>query len=266
VFLHNLGAGLLRRWYFVLAGVLLTLGGGLFTWSVVPPSYEATSTAVLLPPASLVGEEGNPYLYMGGLDQVLTVLTVRLNSTEVAEPLLQGRGRVEFTVEKNVTTPGPIMLVRATGESRDSAMQLLQDVVAVVPENLIVMQDQLRIPTFSRVDVMTVVQDDEPALMIKDQLRTLLAAVAGGLAMTVLATAVLDRALMNRTIKRGRRTRSGGGQAATHGEVKLDGHRSGVPGSGALDGIPEDDHETMKPSSATLQGGELELPTLAPKK
>lgn len=208
MFLHNLGWGLLRRWYFVLVGILLTAAGGFVTWTVVPPSYEASSTAVLLPPSSLVGENGNPYLYMGGLDQVLTVLTVRLNSTEVAEPLVHGRGNVAFTVQKDSTVPGPIMLVTATAESRESAMQLLRDVVDIVPENLSLMQDQLRIPTFSRVEVMTVVQDAEPELMLRDQLRTLLAAVAVGLAATVLATAVLDRILTNRKTRKMRRTRS----------------------------------------------------------
>jgi hypothetical protein len=67
------------------------------------------------------------------------------------------------------------------------------------------MQDQLRIPTFSRVEVMTVVQDETPALMIKDQLRTLLAVVAAGLFLTVLATAVLDRVLTSRKGRKGRR-------------------------------------------------------------
>ncbi|AXJ09296.1 hypothetical protein [Arthrobacter sp. PM3] len=202
MFLHNLGWGLLRRWYFALAGILITAAGALFVWTAVPPSYQATSTAVLLPPSSLVGEKGNPYLYMGGLEQALTVLTVRLRSAEVEEPLIQGRGDLSYLVEKDPASPGPVMLITATAGSQASAMELLEEVVKVIPANLAVMQDQLRIPTFNRVEVMTVVQDHTAVLLIKDQLRVLLAAVAGGLAVTVLVTALLDRVLTSRRKKR----------------------------------------------------------------
>lgn len=212
MFLYSLGQGLLRRWYCVLAGVLMTAVAGLLTMVVVPSTYQATSTAVLLPPASLVGADGNPYLYMGGLDQVLTVLTVRLNSTEVTEPTLQGLDKASFTVEKDPTTPGPIMLITATGDSQQNAMRLMEKVVQIVPDNLVLMQDQLRIPAFSRVEVMTVVQDESAELLLKDQLRLLLAVVAVGLALTVLATAVLDRGLTNR---KSRKERAGQTDEAT---------------------------------------------------
>jgi hypothetical protein len=206
MFLHNLGLGLLRRWYIVLAGILVTAAGGLFVWTTVPPSYQATSTAVLLPPSSLVGDKGNPYLYMGGLEQALTVLTVRLSSTEVAGPLLQGHKDLTYSVEKDPTSPGPILHISATGNSQESAMQLLDRVIQVIPGNLQLMQDQLRIPSFSRVEVMTIVQDHTAAVLIKDQLRVLLAAISGGLALTVLVTALLDRVMISRRIRRDERT------------------------------------------------------------
>jgi len=220
MFLHNLGEGLLRRWYFVLAGLLLTGMAAGYTWTAVPPMYRATATSVLVPPSSLVGENGNPYLYMSGLDQALTVLTVRLNSAEVVDPLLQSHRDASLTVEKDVTTPGPIMRVTATDSSREGVMQLLQDAARIVPANLSVMQDQLRIPAFSRVTAMTVVQDDVPALMTKDRLRVILGVIALGLAVTVLGTAVADRMMTRRRNRRGRRT----GQTAAQGgdeEVEL---------------------------------------------
>ena len=101
--------------------------------------------------------------------------------------------------------PGPVMLITATGNSQASAMELLDEVVQVIPANLAVMQDQLRIPTFSRVEVMTIVQDHTAVLLIKDQLRVLLAAVAGGLAVTVLVTALFDRVMISRRKKKDER-------------------------------------------------------------
>jgi hypothetical protein len=196
---------------------------------------------------------------MGGLDQVLTVLTVRLNSTELAEPLIQSRGNAGFTVERDPTTPGPIMLITATGDSREHAMQLLEDVVRAVPENLSVMQDQLRIPTFSRVQVMTVVQDEVPELMIKDQLRTLLAVLALGLGLTVLATAVLDRARRDR---RGRRAGPTADQLSL--PVKLMRREDAVEPSS---GIPRTASGGRLGDAVELQGNDQELivPTLATK-
>jgi hypothetical protein len=132
---------------------------------------------------------------MGGLESVLSVLNVRLNSAEVAEPLLDGRDNVKYVVERYTNSPGPVLLVTTQAESAGSAMQMMDDVLRILPENLEILQNQLRIPTFSRVEVMTIVQDKNPEVLIKDQLRTVLIAVAAGLALTVVVTGLMDRVL-----------------------------------------------------------------------
>jgi hypothetical protein len=154
------------------------------------------------------------------------------------------------------------MLVTATGDSRESAMQLLKDVVRIVPENLSLMQDQLRIPTFSRVEVMTVVQDDTPDMMIKDQLRTLLALLATGLALTVLATAILDRVMTTRKNK-GRRTQSAAEPQSFPWNSKIPDHvlEPLTPRSSAGSG-----RRVIKSADPHPHDQEFDLQTLASKK
>jgi hypothetical protein len=153
--------------------------------------------------------------------------------------LLQGRGDLSYSVAKDPASPGPIMLISATGNSQAGAMELLDEVIKVIPENLAVMQDQLRIPTFSRVEVMTIVQDHTAVLLIKDQLRVLLGAVAGGLAVTVLVTALLDRVMISKKKRRDERLLQPTNQMPTllqkpqtpHLEIQRSARRR-APGSG----------------------------------
>jgi hypothetical protein len=203
--LPDLGMGLLRRWYFVVLGVLLTMGGAFLLTALVPPTYQATARIVLIPPTSLVTAGGNPYLFLGGLEQALGVLTVRLGSEAVGEQVLQGHTGGSYLAEKDSMSPGPIMLITAEGESPESTLQVLDSVIKVLPENLEGMQNQLNIPASSRITAMTIVRENEPKMVVKSQLRAVLAGVAAGLSLTVLATGLLDRLLSSRRRNAGRR-------------------------------------------------------------
>ncbi len=198
MFLHDLGWGLLRRWYFVVLGVVLTACGAFFLTTVVPPTYQGTARIVLLPPTSLVTADGNPFLFLGGLEQALGVLSVRLSSGAVGDEILQGHPGTAYVVEKDPISPGPILLITTEGESPKSTLKVLDGVLQVVPENLESLQDQLTIPPASRITAMTVVRENEPKIVLKNQLRAVLGGVAVGLSLTVLLTGILDRLLSSR--------------------------------------------------------------------
>ncbi|MGO4192035.1 hypothetical protein AB4Y67_10230 [Arthrobacter sp. YAF17] len=209
--LHDLGRGLLRRWYFVVIGVLLTACGALLLASVVPPTHRATARVVLIPPPSLVSADGNPYLFLGGLEQALGVLTVKLGSEATSEQILEAYPDGSYTAVKDTLSPGPIMLITAESESSDGTLQVLDAVLRVVPENLENMQDQLNIPDASRITALTIVREDATTKVLQSQLRAVLGGVALGLSMTVLLTGLLDRLLTSRKKKAGRRHASGPG-------------------------------------------------------
>lgn len=207
MFLHDLGVGLLRRWYLVLVGMLVTGFGAYSLMQVVPVTYEATSSVVLVPPATAVIEGENPYLYMGGLDQALSVLTVRLGSPTVADPILKKRADLNYSVDKDATTAGPIMLVGAEAGSEQETLTLLNQVVSVIPENLKLIQDQLNIPQDARITAMTIVSDTAAKEVNKKQMRAVLAGIAGGMAVTVLGAGLVDRFLIRRQGKKPKRSR-----------------------------------------------------------
>lgn len=202
MFLHDLASGLLRRWYLVLFGLLVTALGGYYLLQVVPVTYEATSSVVLVPPATAVIEGENPYLYMGGLDQALSVLTVRMSSPTVADPILHKRTDLTYTIGKDVSTAGPIVLVDAEAGTEAETLKILDQVVAVIPENLKLLQDQLNIPKNARITAMTIVTDTTAKEVNKKQMRVVLAAVAAGSAVTILGTGLLDRLLVRRKAKK----------------------------------------------------------------
>lgn len=203
--LHDLGRGLLRRWYFVVIGVLLTACGALLLSSAVPPTHRATARVVLIPPSSMVSADGNPFLFLGGLEQALGVLTVKLGSDAASEQVLQAYPGASYTAVKDAMSPGPIMLITAESESPENSLQVLDAVLKIVPENLENMQDQLNVPDPSRITALTIVRDDATTKVLQSQLRAVLAGVALGLSMTVLLTGLLDRMLISRKKKVGRR-------------------------------------------------------------
>ncbi|MCX6499113.1 MAG: hypothetical protein NTU93_09970 [Arthrobacter sp.] len=205
MFLHDLGKGLLRRWYFVVIGILLTVCGALFVTTVVPPTYKGTARIVLIPPGTLVTSGGNPYLFLGGLEQALSVLGVRLGSGSVGEQVLNGHPGRSYVAEKDPLSPGPIMLITTEAESPESSLRVLDDVLKVVPQNLEGMQDQLNVPASSRITALTIVREDNPKIDTKSQLRAVLGSVAAGGAMTVLLTGSLDRLLSSPRRARRRR-------------------------------------------------------------
>lgn len=266
--LRDLGTGLLRRWYFVVVGVLLTACAALLLSSVVPPTYKGTARVVLIPPASLVTPGGNPYLFLGGLDQALSVLSVRLGSGSVQEEIVKGHVGTGYVAEKDAASSGPIMLITSEGESPASSLQVLDDVLKVVPQNLVIMQDQLNVPSSSRITAMTIVRENEALVDRKSQLRAVLAAIAVGGCITVLVTGLLDRLITSRKgTKRRRRQDMGEGDQPLEDAPPM-AERGGSSRSGFRIGRPVPAEHGASESPAPLPQVEQkeEFPTMASNK
>lgn len=260
--LHDLGRGLLRRWYFVVIGILLTACGALLLSSVVPPTHRATARIVLIPPPSLVSSDGNPYLFLGGLEQALGVLTVKLSSNTAGEQILQRYPGGSYSVAKDAVSPGPIMLITAESESPEDTLNVLDEVLRVVPENLDSMQTQLNIPSSSRITALTIVREDVPTKVLQSQLRAVLGGAALGLSMTVLLTGLLDRLLTSRKQKAGRR------HASAPGDEPHDGPSPDAPDPGPRRGTRTAQRPTAEPPAAehgpdAPKHEEDKLPTMA---
>lgn len=197
VLAHEVLQGLLRRWYIVLIGILATAGLAGYVFVTTPPTFEAKASVVLVPPLAQIAEGSNPFLYMGGLEQALAVLTVRLGSPAVAEPILGNDADLTYSAARDTGTAGPIIVINAEGNTQEATLRVLDDVVKAVPTSMKFLQDELDVSQKTRISILTIVQDSKAKPVTKSQMRLVLAVVGAGLVGTLLATAAIDRILLS---------------------------------------------------------------------
>lgn len=200
--LKDLARSALRRWYVLLVCLLLTAAGALGIARSMPASYDVSSSILLLPPASSVGDEGNPYLYLSGLGQAVDVLVTRLTSDAVAQPVLERHPGVTLTVERDVSTTGPIILVSASGPDAADGESTVAEVVAALPGQLADLQSALDVPDGSVITSTVLTAPEDAAPNTKARTRAATAVVGVGLVLSVLVTALADRVLLDRRRRR----------------------------------------------------------------
>ncbi len=188
----------LRRWYFVIVGLLVTAAGTYGAYMAVHPTYDAKASIVLIPPKVAITTGDNPYLYLGGLDQALGVLQVKVSAPEVSGDLVKRYPGGILTVTRDVTTSGPILAISATADDPSSVMKLLQGAEDLVPSTLATLQAQLRVPPDSVITSMKLSSDDVPTKVSKSQLQTMAMVAVGGVAGTVVFVGLIDRLMARR--------------------------------------------------------------------
>jgi uncharacterized protein involved in exopolysaccharide biosynthesis len=189
---RDLLRSLARRWYLLVVGCLLTAGLCVGAFHVVAPSYEAHGSVLLLPPKTSVGKRGNPYLYLGGLGQAGEVLSARLNTAEVLDPIEGRHPGTTLEIGPDVTTTGPILSVTVTGGSDSAAMGALTQALKTVPPVLTRLQDDLAVPAASRITVLDLTRDAVATPVTKARERAVIALAALGFAGSLLLTGFLD--------------------------------------------------------------------------
>ncbi|MGW9402488.1 hypothetical protein ACWGQ2_00795 [Arthrobacter sp. NPDC055585] len=189
---------ILRRWYLVLSGIVFT---AVLCWGasqIVPPSYDAQGSMVLMPPPAAVGDEGNPYLQLGGMSEALDVLVRQANAPAVRDRVLEAYPSATYTIEPDRSTSGSIVVVQATAETEEESLTVLDQAMETLPAVLTRMQDELAVIPVQRIDIMPVVVDAEATLNSKQTLQMLAVAVVVGLSGTLMFTALADGLLLAR--------------------------------------------------------------------
>ena len=200
--LKDLGTTLARRWYLTLAGLLATAGLCIGTFTAVPPTYQTTADVVLLPPKTSVGTGGNPYLYLGGLQQAVDVLTRALTSDASRTELLGAVGAGEYDVVPDLSTSGPILIVTGTGTTSTIADSARNAVLDRVPTTLVQLQTALSVATDSQITSMVLTADEKPKLILKTRLRAVAAAGVLGLIASAMFIGFVDGLLASRALRR----------------------------------------------------------------
>ena len=202
MYVRDLGVSLLRRWYLVILGLILTIGACFATVQLIPPSYQAQSSIVLLPPPRTVGDAGNPYLFLGSLNIAADILIRSMNAATARQRIEDEFPAVSFEAERDGTTSAPIMIIIAIGDTPQETVQALNVLVDSVGSALAGLQDPLAVPADARISSMRLAADDVPTKDSKSRTRALVAVAAVCLTLAVLLTGFVDRVLTSRRARR----------------------------------------------------------------
>lgn len=192
---------LLRRWYLVLIGLVLTLIACFQVQLNTPQTYRAQGSLVMMPSPQSVGVDGNPYLKLGGMGEALDILTRRLSAEDVKDRISQQFPESKYTAETDRSTSGAILLVTATSSDPEQAMNILGAVMDQAPSSLREMQDALNVPSDARISTMPLVVDSSANPETRSRLQLLLAVGVGSVGLTLVLTVLADGFLLARKKK-----------------------------------------------------------------
>ncbi len=187
-----------RRWYAVIAGLLVTVGLTGAAAALVAPKYEFKATVVLVPPKNPLQDGNNPFLSLAGLHDAADVLSRAMIDGAVHDSLVRAGADPNYVVETDPTTAGPLILVTADGATPNAAESTLNLVLARLPVELAEIQRSATVPAGSLINVTEISRDQTAKTIRKSQIRAVVAAVAVGFALTVFGAGLLDSYLRKR--------------------------------------------------------------------
>ncbi|AXE38687.1 hypothetical protein [Acidipropionibacterium virtanenii] len=184
--------GLLRRWYILVAGLVIAAAAAAVVWSVVPATYTRTSTQILLPGAGMVPTGSNPYMYVGGLVPAADIVVRGLGSSNVIDEVVRGRPTTSVQVTRDPTTSGPVILITVESRSDADAAAALSAMNQRTATILDTLQAEESIPQRQRISVVTVSVDKRGIIGQRTRLLATGAAGAGVLALAVLIASFVE--------------------------------------------------------------------------
>lgn len=193
---------MVQRWYLTLIGLLITVTLCGLAALAVPVKYQAKAQILVLPPHTSVGTGGNPYLALGGLQAASDVLARAMSDGKTFQ-LLRSEGITgTYTVARDLTTSGPILLVAAADSTPEGALSTLNGILAQAAPRLAALQDDLNVPQSTRLTSDVFTQDTAASTQRKSQIRAVLVGFAGGLFVTIMLVSAADSVLIRRRRRR----------------------------------------------------------------
>jgi len=191
-----------RRWYIVLAGLLLTAGLAWGAFQSSPAEYQARGLVLLLPGPNAVPEGGNPFLALSGLEQPASIVVAYFGSAAAQAEVAEVSDSADFSVQLDASTRGPVIAIDVTDNSAEGTIATLDFLTQRVPEELERLQAELAAPADSVITSMPLVVDDEPEQDNSGTIRITIAALAAGIVLTGVAVFTLDGVIMRRRTRR----------------------------------------------------------------
>src|SRR5690606_26564077 len=124
-----------------------------------PPQYNARGLVLLLPSESAVGEGGNPFLNLGGLEQPAGILVAYFSSAPARAEVQQQSETAEYLVGIDDSTRGPVIVIDVTDNAPQKALDVLGYIADRIPEELATLQDQVDAPADSVITSIPLIAD-----------------------------------------------------------------------------------------------------------
>lgn len=205
MYLSNLAMIIRRRWVLALLGLGLSAALAVAGYFVAKPTYQATASILLLPPASTVPAEGNPFLQLGGLDLTVDLVGKALSDQAVTQQIEDLSPTAEVEVGSDPSSSGPILRIQVQDKTEAAALEIRDLLVAMTPSRLAELQSNVGVDGSNRVTSSVLVVDAIAEPVGRDRL---VGAVVGGfvgLGLSLILLAVIDNALLRRKARRAER-------------------------------------------------------------
>ena len=205
---------LLRRWYVVLAGVLVLAGGAAAVMAYVPTTYQSSGQMVLLLPPAASGTEKpvNPYLNLQtGLTTAASLVSGAASTKDVEKEMKDAGFDAEYAVAV-VPGTGPLISVTAKDSDGAEATATRDEMMGWIDRELLRIQDEVGVPRAQYISATRSSVSRTAEALPGSKLRALaaLGAVVGLL--TLVLTFAIDRMLLRRKAAPCRGARGGAGR------------------------------------------------------
>lgn len=193
---------LARRWYVLIVGLIMTAGLAYGAYAATPPEYTARGLVLLLPSEIAVGEAGNPFLALGGLEQPAGIVVAYFASASAQAEVEAESPTAQYLVAIDDSTRGPVISVNVTDETAEGALATLSFLMERIPAQLERLQRDVDAPDEAIITSMPLTVDQEAKVDRSGTVRMVIAATAVGLLVTGAVAFALDGVLLRRRQRR----------------------------------------------------------------
>ncbi|GEK86252.1 hypothetical protein GCM10007198_03820 [Microbacterium aerolatum] len=190
-----------RRWYVVLIGAIVTAGLTVGAYLTTPPEYNARALVLLLPSETAVGEGGNPFLTLDGLEQPAGILVAYFSSAPAREEVKEQSETAQYVVGIDDSTRGPVIAVDVTDTSNEKALDTLAFITDRIPIELAALQDQVDAPADAVITSIPLTVDQKAERSMSGTIRMMIAALVVGIAATCITAFALDGLIRRRQLR-----------------------------------------------------------------
>jgi hypothetical protein len=197
---------LIRRWYFAVPVLLLTLAGVLVASQTVRPDYSAKGHLQLIPPAHINEPANakdnrvhNPWLELG-IQALGQAAILKVQDEKVLNQLLAGGFSENFTI--SIDYPTTFFSIEAIGSSPQQATGTVREIMRLLSEDVRAEQRQFGVADQDSVSTLALDEGDKVTVVTSKVKRVLIVAAGLGLLTTAASTIGMDALLRRRARRR----------------------------------------------------------------